>query len=66
MKNSKPNPSDPVSIVNTLDADSIAKRIAELDAEASALRVLLRSARARENAQRRRGTSPAKEGRPDA
>ena len=53
MKNATPNPTDPVNIVKTLDGDSIAARLTELDAEASALRVLLRSARARENVQRR-------------
>jgi hypothetical protein len=53
MRNATPNPTDPVSIVKTLDADAIAARLAELDSEASALRVLLRSARAREQALRR-------------
>jgi hypothetical protein len=46
-------PQNLVSIVNTLDGNAIAARLRELDAEASALRVLLRSARARENARRR-------------
>jgi hypothetical protein len=48
-----PGVTDPLSFVKTLDPDAIASRLAELDAEASALRVLLRSARARENALRR-------------
>ncbi len=47
------NPHDALGLLKALDADSIAARIAELEAEASALRVLLRSARARQNAQKR-------------
>jgi hypothetical protein len=49
---------DPVGFVRTLDADAIAARLAEIEAEASALRVLLRSARARERARRDRGGMP--------
>jgi hypothetical protein len=44
---------DPVSVLKALNAEAIRARLAELDAEASALRVLLRSARAREQALRR-------------
>jgi hypothetical protein len=47
MKTATPTPTDPVGIVNSLDADAIEARLIELDAEASALRVLFRSARAR-------------------
>jgi hypothetical protein len=54
MKTATPTPPDPVSIVKMLDADAIEARLAELDAEATALRVLLRSARAREAVLRRR------------
>jgi hypothetical protein len=53
MKKATPTQPDPTGIIKTLDADAIAARLIELDAEASALRVLLRSARARENALRR-------------
>jgi hypothetical protein len=67
MKTATPTPTDPVSIVKTLDADAIQARLDALDAEASALRVLLRSARARQNAQRRaRRPASTEEGRRDA
>lgn len=39
---------DPVELVDTLDADAIAARLDDLDRQSSALRVLLRAARARE------------------
>jgi hypothetical protein len=45
---------DAVALIQGLDADQIARRLEELDAEAQALRVLLRSARARERARTRR------------
>jgi hypothetical protein len=44
---------DPVALVRSLDADEIARRLTDLAAEERALRVLLRSARAREQARRR-------------
>jgi hypothetical protein len=53
-------PADPIRLVRDLDADAIAARLVELEAEASALRVLLRSARARENA-RKRASRPTRE-----
>jgi hypothetical protein len=46
-------PTDPIRIVESLDADLIAARLAELSAEQRALRVLLRSARARQVARER-------------
>jgi hypothetical protein len=49
-------PSDPVKLLETLDAEAIQERLDALDREARALRVLLRSARARQGAmERRRG-----------
>jgi hypothetical protein len=53
---------DPLKLVNTLDANAIASRLEELDAERAALRVLLRSARARETAARRREKAAGEEG----
>jgi hypothetical protein len=47
-------PTDPVALVQSLDPDQIARRLEALAAEERALRVLLRSARAREQALRRR------------
>jgi hypothetical protein len=47
-------PTDAAKLVKSLDADEIARRLEELADEERALRVLLRSARARENAVRRR------------
>jgi hypothetical protein len=47
-------PPDLTTLVKSLDADAIAHRLEELVAEEQAVRVLLRSARAREQAQRRR------------
>ncbi|HYV35512.1 MAG TPA: hypothetical protein VE988_07405 [Gemmataceae bacterium] len=47
-------PTDPLDFVRGLDADTIAKKISELEREAKALRVLLRSARARQSAEQRR------------
>jgi hypothetical protein len=60
MTTATPTPADPLDFVKTLDAEAIASRIAQLDAEASALRVLLRSARARETALRRQERKEAK------
>jgi uncharacterized pyridoxal phosphate-containing UPF0001 family protein len=45
---------DATTIVHSLDAEQIAERLNELAAEQQALRVLLRSARAREQVRRRR------------
>jgi hypothetical protein len=39
---------DPVELLRSLDADALQARLERLQAEADALRVLLRSARARE------------------
>ena len=41
-------PSDPAKLLAILDANAIQRRLDELDREARALRVLLRSARARQ------------------
>jgi hypothetical protein len=49
-----PVPTDPTTLLRTLDPEQIARRLDELDAEAKALRVLLRAVRARKQAQRRR------------
>jgi hypothetical protein len=53
---SKPTPQNlsPTELVNSLDPEAIAARLDALDREAQALRVLLRSARARQAAQVRR------------
>jgi hypothetical protein len=55
-------PTDPVAIIDTLDADAIAERLEQLDRERDALRVLLRSARARQRAAARRQPAPEREG----
>jgi hypothetical protein len=47
------SPLDPLDLLRSLHADQLAKRLDELVAESKALRVLLRSARAREAARRR-------------
>jgi hypothetical protein len=47
-------PADPARLLDTLDADAIQRRLDELTREARALRVLLRSARARQRAVRSR------------
>jgi hypothetical protein len=47
-------PADPVALIQSLDPDAIARRLDELVAEERALRVLLRSARARRQAELRR------------
>ncbi|HEV3340502.1 MAG TPA: hypothetical protein VG125_09095, partial [Pirellulales bacterium] len=39
---------DPAKMLDTLDADAISERLAELDRQSRALRVLLRAARARQ------------------
>lgn len=45
-----PTQTDPTQVVASLDPDAIRKRLAELNAEESALRVLLRAAIARSRA----------------
>jgi hypothetical protein len=45
---------DAVTLIEALDPDQISRRLDELVAEERALRVLLRSARARQQARRRR------------
>ena len=45
---------DPVALLRNLTSEQIVARLDEIEAEASALRVLLRSTRARERAQARR------------
>jgi hypothetical protein len=47
-----PLPPDPVTLVNGLDPEAIIARLAELSREESALRVLLRAARARQRGKR--------------
>jgi hypothetical protein len=51
---------DPVAALAALDPDTIAKRLEELAAERQALMVLLRSARARDQAKRRQHASRGK------
>jgi hypothetical protein len=59
MSTKPPSPVNAVELINSLDPGAIEDRLNELDREAQALRVLLRSARAREGAARRRtATSP--------
>jgi hypothetical protein len=41
-------PTDPAQLLDTLDADAIQERLDEIARESRALRVLLRSARARQ------------------
>jgi hypothetical protein len=43
-------PTDPAALLRGLSTDAIRRRLAELDAESRALRVLLRSVGARERA----------------
>jgi hypothetical protein len=57
-----PLPTDPVTLVQSLDSKQIAARLEELAAEQDALRVLFRSARARERAQRQRQAKEAAHG----
>jgi hypothetical protein len=49
-----PETNDPLTFINRLDADAIERRLHELIREQAALRVLLRSARARRRAENRR------------
>jgi hypothetical protein len=53
--------SDPLRAIQSLSADEIENRLDELDRQASALRVLLRSARARAAGAKRQPAKP-KEG----
>lgn len=49
---------DLADLVESLDADAIAHRLEDLYRQEAALRVLLRSARARQHARRRRESCP--------
>jgi hypothetical protein len=51
---------DPIKFVETLSAAAIAERLEQLAREDSALRVLLRAARARERVDRRRQSTTPK------
>jgi hypothetical protein len=53
MSSTAKPPTDPIRFIESLDADQIAERLAQLSAEERALRVLLRSARARQAAKGR-------------
>ncbi len=53
MSEDTPRKPSPTELVNGLDPDLIAERLDELDREAKALRVLLRSARARQLGKKR-------------
>jgi hypothetical protein len=48
-------PPDPVALLAGLDADTLERRLAELDAERKAVSLVLRSVRARDRARRRAG-----------
>jgi hypothetical protein len=48
-------PTDPATLIEQLDAEAIRARLAEMDRQSRALRVLLRSAVARQRAASRRG-----------
>jgi hypothetical protein len=61
MQASHPTPTDPTALVESLDAEAIRARLADLDRQARALRVLLRAARAR---QRDRGPTDNSTGGP--
>jgi hypothetical protein len=50
---------DPLELLRRLDSATLCQRLDALESEAQALRVLLRSARARENAARRQAVAPA-------
>lgn len=49
---------DLVTLISSLSADALVRRLDEIDREASALRVLLRAVRAREQANRRQQRAP--------
>jgi hypothetical protein len=53
---------DPIKFVESLDIENLRARLEHLDREGRALRVLLRSALARESAARRRQVAPARKG----
>jgi hypothetical protein len=55
MSAADPHPAEPVALLRSLDPERIQARLDDLDRETRALRVLLRSARAR---QRRNDTAP--------
>jgi hypothetical protein len=52
-------PADPAALVAQLNPAALTRRIDQLDAEREALVVLLRAARARERAAKRRGVANA-------
>jgi hypothetical protein len=62
-----PDETDPVALLASLDADTLERRLADLDAERKAVSLILRSIRARERAKRRAARQPltGKEGRRD-
>jgi hypothetical protein len=57
-----PDPlTDPIRFVETLSADALVERLDQLDREKDAIRVLLRSVRARQSAANRRQAAPQKQ-----
>jgi hypothetical protein len=62
MSSNDPHAADPVALLESLDPEAIAARLDELEREAQALRVLLRSARARQGARKRAAAPPAPKG----
>jgi hypothetical protein len=54
---------DPATLVENLDPDKIREQLAELDRQSAALRVLLRSALARQRGRAPRSPLPGKEAR---
>lgn len=57
--NATAQPPDPVTLLANLSVEQLRQRLADLDAEAKAVRVLLRSALARERAAARHAPTPA-------
>jgi hypothetical protein len=53
------SPDELTALLSTLDADAIQDRLDDLERQAKALRVLLRSARAREGAKKRKAAAQA-------
>jgi hypothetical protein len=57
-ENPEPEITDPMALLRSLDVETIEARLDALNREQSALRVLLRSARARQRAASRRRQEP--------
>jgi hypothetical protein len=55
-----PKIADPVALLESLDSEALQRRLAELNAEADAVRLLLRAARRRERASARKAGGGAR------